>query len=1108
MSGSMKNRLRGAANPHQVLSQIRATIAPSRYLELLAWLPALTGKRVRCLTPPFPSTFESLMPQWTPLDPIPLERETQWIATRIILHSERINRFVSLKNALEEAWLNGDRISAEHLSVQIENECGASFFLLETRFALLQYWKGLEAQKSFLSEVRNQARTQIVHFTAYFLSQKNENATNQVFFKRRVLAAVESTDARESLKEYLRFRQFHELPDSPESLSFVLRHEANSSIVDQYETLLLVLTEIAGSRRGEAAVELISRNILDSRLGRLRVLYGLDNFPADIPSPSFLQAQFNLDSMNSCNAVASSSQCPPGSSSVDYIPIEALARCDAKLPPTFESPTPLQSLLLLLYRVAAKEEKFEDDLYEILRIVECYSSFRFVNVIRPVMLELATDACYLPDRLRRRYFVSAGDPNPLALPIIPPDSRGTFLSLLADAGYKLGEANTSDELSGTTSVCDLRWRLMLPDDSSALCAETVQTAAAFARISRQVTRRRIHHQLDDRDLEASLFSIAKSYLNDPQILTMLPITRAVEMINEDEIVETTGDPLFLAVVYDLYLRFFGDERPFIRNDAYEDFLAANGVERPSQLTLENFEVNYQPYVIYFLRFVCIPEVMSTSPYFETSRSLETERIAVCSLLLKIDSKNSAAYEEELREITRRQIVTEGLRDVERSKFAVDLSPLRRWAEKNLKESFARFQALLLAGVKPSQIHSAASPDTGVALPDSANDETATLLTNMIDSFLYESYTNSFYGLDSYLSLRARHGALSGQLRAPLEEGHIITQRAEGNDVYQSNQYWLRRLPLEPWAAQQLDQHLKHFSAAFDRIAKDFADKKLQIKAPDKQDALFTYKIINLDLLQVAAEVRSDSAFPLFVNSCIDVFWANLEESLAHVRNIIDVELRRDLLIVTTKLISDIETLRHCHESIDELISAIRHSQTRLNQSIVVLQGWFHLPKSASTELFTMDEIADISLEQIRRLHPNFAPDLHRNISVSISILELRRFSDMFFIIFENIHKHCGCSGQPSVDLTIAQDGDRLLIEVLSDFQKVDDPEPRLAKIREIIASGTYQKVLRSEGGTGLVKLWNIIRTDSPGSGVDSKLEFGVAGDRFRVGVEMPFKIIT
>jgi hypothetical protein len=267
-------------------------------------------------------------------------------------------------------------------------------------------------------------------------------------------------------------------------------------------------------------------------------------------------------------------------------------------------------------------------------------------------------------------------------------------------------------------------------------------------------------------------------------------------VREDNALELSMD-LPLSIVYDLYLRFLGDDRPFIRSDAYEDFLLAQGYQKPSELSIHLKGVRID-YLVYYLRFVCVPEVMLSSGAFTSSRELENERLAVLELLRNIDPINTPDYETEVRDITRKQIIYEGLRHVEQSKLSMDVQPLRRWAEKNLKESFTRYQALKAAGIKPiGLVGQAAAGGSSTNVPDTPIDEPGELLHEMLSAFLSESYTNSFHGLDSYLSMRARHGSFAGQIRAPLEEEKIITSRDGLSDEYKPNLFWRNRLGAPP-----------------------------------------------------------------------------------------------------------------------------------------------------------------------------------------------------------------------------------------------------------------------------------------------------------------------
>ena len=129
-----------------------------------------------------------------------------------------------------------------------------------------------------------------------------------------------------------------------------------------------------------------------------------------------------------------------------------------------------------------------------------------------------------------------------------------------------------------------------------------------------------------------------------------------------------------------------------------------------------------------------------------------------------------------------------------------LKGLKRWAEKNLKESYTRYQALQAAGLEtfPEGLVQAirdallGADVKGPALELPKNEATD-LLVVMATKLAAEFLNNQEHGLDCYLSMRIRHGAFAGQLRAPLEKEHIITQRSSGSDQYTSNVYWRNRV---------------------------------------------------------------------------------------------------------------------------------------------------------------------------------------------------------------------------------------------------------------------------------------------------------------------------
>jgi hypothetical protein len=77
-----------------------------------------------------------------------------------------------------------------------------------------------------------------------------------------------------------------------------------------------------------------------------------------------------------------------------------------------------------------------------------------------------------------------------------------------------------------------------------------------------------------------------------------------------------------------------------------------------------------------------------------------------------------------------------------------------------------------------------------------------------------------------------------------------------------------------------------------------------------------------------------------------------------------------------------------------------------------------------------------------------------------------------------------------VEITATENGDQVRISIKNEIGHVNDigkARERVAKIKEAISEGAYQRGMRSEGGTGLMKLRKII-------GKARYLDFGFASD--------------
>jgi hypothetical protein len=134
--------------------------------------------------------------------------------------------------------------------------------------------------------------------------------------------------------------------------------------------------------------------------------------------------------------------------------------------------------------------------------------------------------------------------------------------------------------------------------------------------------------------------------------------------------------------------------------AYAEFLAAHQLSNPTDIIGSPAWSHDQ--IVYFLRFVAVSEVIDMSAQVTTSRAAREVRRDVCSALIQIDPDNKSLYELETFSITRELAVQDGLRVVDSSRVHVDTGAITSWAVREWEPNFARYRALVDAGIGVSE----------------------------------------------------------------------------------------------------------------------------------------------------------------------------------------------------------------------------------------------------------------------------------------------------------------------------------------------------------------------------------------------------------------------
>ena len=547
-----------------------------------------------------------------------------------------------------------------------------------------------------------------------------------------------------------------------------------------------------------------------------------------------------------------------------------------------------------------------------------------------------------------------------------------------------------------------------------------------------------------------------------------------------------------------------------RTYAYEDFLSSHGVQKPSDLK-NQWDKFDKDQVIYYLRWVCTPETMQMSSAFSGTKEYEDERIAICSLLAELDPLNAKEYEAESSAITQHQVIRSGVKQVEENKIYVDIESIRQWADTNLRESWSRYQALRISGIGTTdsalieaikEALKKVSPGTLVlSLPEN---EATTLFVSMLDKLRSEFLSNPKHGLDCYLSMRVRHGSLAGHLRSPLESNRIITQRDSEDNTYKRNDFWIQRLDYLPeYELAMIDDHLRSFSRDFDLLIDEYANRYVQLGTSEKPDGLFFLTLTDTRVAVLAHALSVDAIFEEFVDGAFKLLRDQLDLCLSSVRAHVEAHLRPKSDDIFSKLEQQLAALGVSR--VQELDAAVHAAHTELQQTIVQLTQWFHRSEPENRPDFTFEELVKIGLMCVSRIHEHFSPKITVKSPVEdIVFSDLAFFSDVFFIVFDNARIHSGLVN-PEVKIRAEVVGDLLHVEVRSEVAKDRNLLQicsKVASIKSTIQKGGYYKAVRSEGGTGLIKLRNILEWKPAG---DSMLDFemNTAEEEFIVNLKVP-----
>jgi hypothetical protein len=349
------------------------------------------------------------------------------------------------------------------------------------------------------------------------------------------------------------------------------------------------------------------------------------------------------------------------------------------------------------------------------------------------------------------------------------------------------------------------------------------------------------------------------------------------------------------------------------------------------------------------------------------------------------------------------------------------------------------------------------------------------------------------------------------LRTPLEIEKIITQRDDSrSNSYKPNLYWIHQFEERGWPLRSaVNDRLAIFSRDYDNLIEGVANDLIRVRSAEKPKGLFDLKLTSVGLRILAANIRSDASFESFLDRCFATFWDSVDDCLQAVRDTIDSSVKPLINQMFAQLQADITEIA-LDGSVAELSRSILLAQTGAQQAIDRVKDWFRLSQAIDPPQFTFEEMVDVGLQCVKTIHPSFDPIVSQSAPVLPPFADsLTLFSDIFFVVFDNIRRHSGIAERPRVRIEVAGTCGSLRIVILNEVSKnarTAKADEKVGYIKALIASGEYLGVVSSEGGTGLIKIRKSLGVDAK-KPVKYDFGFDQAGEFF-VDFEIRTREIT
>ncbi len=569
------------------------------------------------------------------------------------------------------------------------------------------------------------------------------------------------------------------------------------------------------------------------------------------------------------------------------------------------------------------------------------------------------------------------------------------------------------------------------------------------------------------------------FIQRKDFAVIAPMDKFMDYFSNAEIVDKRN--LRVPIFYYIYTTYFNVDRRDELSYICEDFFLYNKVEKPS--LMYEFEKQYpKEEVIFFLRYVCIPQIMG--PVLLTIRSskeLDQERIDTCQLLRSLDPQNEEAYEQEIRDITHKLFINEGLNSIENSKIHVNTDGIKSRISHDLKSAFNNY--IYYRNHMLDTIFATIKNIEGDKKISIITLDASQLFTEIVTTIRNEFVSSGEYGLDGYLSLNIRHGTLAGQLRAPLAKYNLLATYKIETDTYDIHQRWLYKLHSDN-DRDKVTAAIIDFNHETDAIIEYLRKTLIQVSTEEKPtEGIFDYTLSEVNIKYWQTLLTETIEFEEFIDKIFDKLWEKTEYNLATMKKIIRDEIKQRYINAFAKLQAVMKSI-NAKDFFPEAIRWLNEAQNDIDAELEKICNWFKRSAESQNADFDLDLAFHIGLKMIQNIQPQKKfeiSELNKNFDYKIAGIYLKNYWNIFYTLFDNVSKYATEEdGVKYICCDLKLDAMGVYIKMINAYdcsKGVEQEKNKLEKALSLINEQTYLTTAKQEGGSGITKIYKILSVD-------------------------------